>query len=107
MHLWRTQKPFLPQPTLCRGDTTAPSLNLACFRSSARLLTQTESAREFSAIFRGLLEMLLRFRTRVSLKRVACGAKIARFLAKNASFSRTRLSDGAVNSKWPNFETES
>ena len=51
--------------------------------------------------------MLLRFRTRVSLKRVACGAKIARFLAKNASFSRTRLSDGAVNSKWPNFETES
>jgi hypothetical protein len=54
--------------------------------SGARLLTQTESAREFPAILRGLLEMLLRFPTRVSLKRVACGAKIASFLAKNASF---------------------
>jgi hypothetical protein len=52
----------------------------------SRLLTQTESAREFPAIFRRLMEMLLRFPTRVQLKRVTCGAKIASFLAKNASF---------------------
>ena len=37
IHLWRTPKPFLPQPLRCRGDATAPSPNPAPRSTRSRL----------------------------------------------------------------------